>query len=159
MLFLHLLRLFSLINQLLLVSPCNYTIDNLPQYNVKESITLPFYIIKQGSQVSRKFMAELIILNRSLSDSKTWFPVFYTIDYFQGLLWWLSGKEPTCNAEAAGWIPELGRSPGGGNGNSLWYSCQDNPMDRGSWEATVHGVTKSWTWLKQQSTHAHNTIC
>ena len=103
MLFLHLLRLFSLINQLLLASLCDYTIDNLPQYNVKESITLPFYIIKQGSQVSRKFMAELIILDRNLSDNKIWFLVFYTTDNFQGLPWCLSGKEITCNEEATGW--------------------------------------------------------
>ena len=37
------------------------------------------------------------------------------------------------------------RSPGGGNGNPLWYSCLENPIDKGSWQATVHGVTKSWT--------------
>ena len=37
----------------------------------------------------------------------------------------------------------LGRSPGGGNGNPLQYSCLENPMDRGTWQATVHGVTES----------------
>ena len=42
-----------------------------------------------------------------------------------------------------GLIPELGRSPGGGNGNPLQYSWLENPMDRGAWQATVHGVTKS----------------
>ena len=46
-----------------------------------------------------------------------------------------------------GSIPGSGRSPGGGNGNPLQYSCLENPMDRGSWWATVHGVTKSWTQL------------
>ena len=45
-------------------------------------------------------------------------------------------------------IPGLGRSPGGGNGNPLQYSCLENPMDRGAWRATVHGVTKSRTRLK-----------
>ena len=44
-------------------------------------------------------------------------------------------------------IPGLGRSPGGGNGNPLQYSYLENPMDRGAWQATVHGVTKSWTRL------------
>ena len=44
-----------------------------------------------------------------------------------------------------GLIPGLGRSPGGGHGNPLQYSCLENPMDRGAWWATVHGVTKSWT--------------
>ena len=46
-----------------------------------------------------------------------------------------------------GSIPGLGRYPGGGNGNPLQYSCLENPMDRGAWRATVHGVTKSWTGL------------
>ena len=52
-------------------------------------------------------------------------------------------------------IPGLGRSPGGGHGNPLQYSCLENPMDRGAWRATVHGVTKSLTWLKWLSTHTH----
>ena len=47
-----------------------------------------------------------------------------------------------------GWIPGSGRSPGEGNGNPLQYSCLENAMNRGIWEATVHGVTKSHTGLK-----------
>ena len=47
----------------------------------------------------------------------------------------------------AGSIPGLGRSPGGGHGNPLQYSCLENPMDRGAWRAAVHRVAKSWTWL------------
>ena len=53
----------------------------------------------------------------------------------------------------AGSIPGSGRSPGGGHGNPPQYSCLENPMDRGAWPATVHGVTKSRTRLKQLSTH------
>ena len=53
-----------------------------------------------------------------------------------------------------GSIPGLGRPPGGGNGNPLQYSWLENPMDRGAWWATVLGVTKSWTRLKQLSTQA-----
>ena len=53
-----------------------------------------------------------------------------------------------------GLIPGSGRSPGGGHGNPLQYSCLQNPMDRGAWWTTVHGVTKSQTWLKWLSTHA-----
>ena len=45
----------------------------------------------------------------------------------------------------AGSIPGLRRSPGEGHGNSLWYSCLENPMDKGAWWATVHGVAKSQT--------------
>ena len=47
----------------------------------------------------------------------------------------------------AGSIPWWGRSPGDGNGNPLQYSCLENPMDRGVWQATLHGITKSWTQL------------
>ena len=44
-----------------------------------------------------------------------------------------------------GSIPELGRSPGGGHGNPLQYSCLENPMDRGAWQATVHRIAKNQT--------------
>ena len=53
-------------------------------------------------------------------------------------------KNPPANAGDTGSIPELGRSYREGNGNSLQYSCLGNPMGRGAWKATVHGVTKSW---------------
>ena len=62
-----------------------------------------------------------------------------------GLPRWLSSKELACNAPNTGLIPGSGRSPGGGQGNPLQYSCLENPMDRGTWQATVHGVAKSWT--------------
>ena len=48
-----------------------------------------------------------------------------------------------------GLIPGLGRSPGGGHGNPLQYSCLENPMDRGAWLGTVHGVAKSGTQLSE----------
>ena len=57
------------------------------------------------------------------------------------------GKESACSAEDLGLIPGSGRSPGEGNSNALQYSCLENPMDRGAWWATVHGVTKSQTQL------------
>ena len=57
------------------------------------------------------------------------------------------GKESACSAEDQVSVPGWGRSPGEGNGNPLQYSCLENPMDRGAWQATVHGVAKSWTQL------------
>ena len=54
-------------------------------------------------------------------------------------------KESACNAGDLGLIPRLGRPPGGGHGNPVQYSCLENPVDRGAWEARVHGVAKSWT--------------
>ena len=68
----------------------------------------------------------------------------------------LSGKESACNAGVirdVGSIPGWGRSPGGGHGNPLQYSCLENPLDRGAWRATVHGVTESQARLKQLSMH------
>ena len=50
-----------------------------------------------------------------------------------------------------GLIPVLGRSPGGGNGNPLQYFCLENSMDRGGWQSTVHGVTKDWIQLEEDS--------
>ena len=60
----------------------------------------------------------------------------------KGEAWWLSGKESACNSGDVGLIPGSGRSPGEGNGNLLQYSCLGNPMDRGAWRPTVHGVAK-----------------
>ena len=55
------------------------------------------------------------------------------------------GEESVCDAAAAGLVPGLGRSPGEGNGYPLQYSFLENPMDRGAWQATLHGVAKSRT--------------
>ena len=57
-------------------------------------------------------------------------------------------KHLPANAPDMGWIPDLGRSPGGGHGNPLQYSCLENPVDRGAWRATVHRVAKSQTQVK-----------
>ena len=51
-------------------------------------------------------------------------------------------KNPPDNAGGTGSIPGVGRSPGGGNGSPLQYSCLGNPRDRGAWGATVHGLAK-----------------
>ena len=54
-------------------------------------------------------------------------------------------KNPLANAGDVGLIPGSGRSPGNGIGNLLQCSCLENSMDRGAWQATIHGVAKSWT--------------
>ena len=56
-------------------------------------------------------------------------------------------KESACNAGDPGSIPGSGRSPGEGNGDPLQYSCLENPMDRGAWQATVHGIARVG-WLR-----------
>ena len=55
--------------------------------------------------------------------------------------------ESACSAGDLGLMPGLGRSPGDGNGNPLQYSCLENPVDGGAWQATLHGVAKSRTRL------------
>ena len=67
----------------------------------------------------------------------------------------LEVKNPPANVgdlRDVGSIPGSGRSPGGGHGNPLQYSCLESPMDRGAWRATVHGVAKTRTRLSQLST-------
>ena len=66
----------------------------------------------------------------------------YIYECLLGMPRCLIGKESAFNAGDEVLIPGLGRSPGEGNGNPLLYSCLGNPMDRGAWRATVHGVTK-----------------
>ena len=60
------------------------------------------------------------------------------------------GRNPPANAGDVGLIPGSGRSPGEGSGNPLQYSCLGNSMDRGAWQATVHGFAKSQTPLSEQ---------
>ena len=57
------------------------------------------------------------------------------------------GKESACKAGDLGSIPGLGRFPGEENGNPLQYTCLENALDRGAWQAMVHGVTKNQTQL------------
>ena len=82
----------------------------------------------------------------------TWFVTLHTkkikisVYVYGGFLDGSAGKESACNADV-GLIPGLGRSPGGENSNPLHYSCLRNPIDKGTWWATVHGVTKSRTQL------------
>ena len=68
------------------------------------------------------------------------FPRCYLV--FMGFPGGSSGKESTCNAGDLGLIPGLGTSPGEGKGYPLQYSCLEDPMDRGTWRAMVHGVVK-----------------
>ena len=67
-------------------------------------------------------------------------------------------KNPPASAGEAGSIPGLGRSPGGGHGNPLQYSCLGNPMDRGVWWATVHGVAKESDTTEQINSSSSNWV-
>ena len=76
-----------------------------------------------------------------------------TQSYFPGCL---AVKYPPANARS---ISALGRSPEEGNDNSLQYSCLENPMNRGAWRATVHGVAKSQTWLNGGEGRRCKPVC
>ena len=67
-------------------------------------------------------------------------------------------KESTCNAGDLGLIPGLGRSAEEGHSNPLQYSCLENPMDRGAWQATIHRVEQSQTQLNQLSINTHTSV-
>ena len=67
-----------------------------------------------------------------------------------------SVKESACSAEDPSSIPGSGRSSGEGNGNPLQYSCLDNPMDRGAWQATLHGVKRVGHDLATKPPHGEN---
>ena len=69
------------------------------------------------------------------------------LKYFWGFSGGSDSEESACNAGDPALTPLSGRSPGGGHGNPLQYSCLENPMERGALQATVHGVKKSQTRL------------
>ena len=102
-----------------------------------------------------------VLFFSEVTHSRVWFcwnlQICGAIGTYKGFPGGLS-KESTCNSGATGdvgLIPGSGRSPGGGHGNPLQYSCLETPMDRGAWRAAVHTVrSQSWTqlwWLSSQA--------
>ena len=94
----------------------------------------------------------IVSLPLDLMRYTTWFVTLHTqkikisVYVYGGFPDGSASKESACNADV-GLIPGLGRSLGGENSNPLHYSCLRNPIDKGAWWATVHGVAKSWTQL------------
>ena len=89
---------------------------------------------------------------REVLSYMSWFPSTYQA---LGISGGSDNKESACNAEDPGSIPGSGRSPGEGNDSPLQYSCLENPMDRGAWRASVHGVPKSRTLLSDYHIHTY----
>ena len=82
----------------------------------------------------------------------------HTYIYIYGLPRWLSGKESTCQAVNVDSIPGLGRTPGEGNSNPFQSSCLGSPMDRESWHAIVHGITKQLDMTEQLDDYIYTYI-
>ena len=105
----------------------------------------PGRLQSMGSQRVGLDWATSLSLSNAVTSSGTWANPFTFLGFLGEVL---VVKNPPANAgnkREVGLIPGSRRSPGGGHGNSLQYSCLENPMDRGAWRATVHGVAKSQT--------------
>ena len=81
----------------------------------------------------------------SYGDTLLELDILYELVFDLGFPDALVVKNPPTNVGDAGLTPGFGRFPGGGHGNPLYYSCLENSMDRGAWQATIHGVAKSQT--------------
>ena len=92
----------------------------------------------------------LVDYNPCFTKSWTWLSDYTTIHLPGGS----DAKQSACSAGDPGSIPGLGRFPEEGNG----YSCLENSVDWGAWQAAVHRVTQSWTWLKQLSSSSSSSI-
>ena len=115
---------------------------------------LTLFLLVRGKNI---YMMLLTTVNTGMLNKVHYqhYGVYYLFLY--GLPWWLSGKEPTCQCRRhrgdPGLIPGSGRSPGEGNGNPLQYSCLGNPMDKGSWWATVHELQRAGHNLASDNKH------
>ena len=87
-------------------------------------------------------------------DRGAWWAAFYGVTQSRT---WLKRLTAAGGFDIVGLISGSGRSPGGGHGNPLIFA-PENSMDRGAWRATVHRDAKSWTWLKQLSTHTRTGV-
>ena len=106
-----------------------------------EIVSAGYFLFRSSKKAQRNPQETLSLSHRKLSFILS---SLLTIWGFPG---GSDGKESVCSAGDLGSIPGLGRSLEEGNGYPLQYSCLDNPMDRGAWWATVHGVARSWTRL------------
>ena len=106
----------------------------------------PFHLNSQ-KEFQNKYFFKMLTFSIEFGYFKQW-------DFLSGSVI----KNLPANAGDVGSIPGSGRSPRGGCDSTLQYSCLENSMHRGAWWATVHGVTKSQTWLSRLSPHALQTI-
>ena len=97
---------------------------------------------KNGKKKFIEFQIQMLIKIQTFVISTSEVANSPLLDWYQGASLSSVGKESVCNTGDLGSVPGLGRSPGEGNGNPFQYSGLENPMDRGAWQGTVHGVTR-----------------
>ena len=96
-------------------------------------------------ELKRLLWSSMAVADSGFTPSSHVFPT--ALCFHLGFPGGSDGTESACNAGDPGSVPGVGRSPGGGNGHPLQYSCLENSMDRGAWRATVRGAAKSQTQL------------
>ena len=124
-----------------------------------EALKCPVYLSTQHHFYFRTFVYTVSLWNIFQVDfhiDTLTQPSFHLQAEIRGFPCGSEVKASACNMGDPGLIPGSGRSPGEGNGNPLQYSCLENFMDREALQATVHGVTKSWTRL---SDFTHSLTC
>ena len=125
----------------------------VPKETASKGETVP--LSKEPGKNPNSQIPQLQATFQSWLHRESWFHFWIEIPHVWAYQVVLVVKNLSANAgdiRDVGSISGSGRSPGGGHGNPLQYSCLEHPMDRGGWQATVHGVTKSQTWSKQLST-------
>ena len=146
-------RFYDDLQDLLELTPKKDSLFIIGDWNAKvESQEIPGVTDKFGLEVQSEtgqrlteFCQEntLVIANTPFQQHKRRDWDCTQVLHFKGFPGSSDSKESACSA---GLIPWSGKSPGEGNGNSHQYTCLENPMDGGAWQATVHGVAKSLTW-------------
>ena len=119
-----------------------------PHGGVCMPLLISSFITPSPSHCVHKFILHVSISAPALQADTAVPSLTATAEGFRG---GSDGKASAYDAGDTDSGPGSGRSPEGGNGNPLQYSCLQNPMDGGTWQATVHGVAKSWTWLSDFS--------
>ena len=136
------------------MTPCKPDIFQRPRSEKKTLATIGFsrsswcsfmFVLPQRTVHEPMVNAGTLPKVTKLSKSVTLF--LLGVGYTEGFPGGSDSEDSTCNAGDPGSVPGMGRFPGEGSSNLLQYSCLENSMDRGSWRATVHGVTKSRTRL------------
>ena len=126
------------------------SLDNVEEYKARKEIAF--------LRSRQLFAHKLPVLQFNVYSFSFFFVFFFNHGYTniwasQVALVWKNSPANAGDIRDVGMIPGLGRSPGGGHGNPLQYSCLENPTDRGAWSATVHRVAKRQTRLKRLSMH------